>query len=205
MRIAVFGATGGTGRQIVEQALAAGNAVSVLVRDRTKLNITGALLSVVDGNVLNADDVAKTVQGADAVIVSLGNTANNPDMVVSQGTALIVQAMQKLGVRRLVVVSSLGVGDSKPQVPFVFRMLMSTILRKVMQDKEAQEAIVRTSGLEWTIVRPGGLTDAPRTGSCRAGTDPSIGAGRVSRADVAEFVLLQLRDSQYIGKTPAIC
>lgn len=204
MQLAIFGATGGTGRQLVEQALAAGHAVTALVRDPAKLTLQNPNLKVIEGNALQPADVAKSIAGAAAVIVSLGNTSNNPELSVSNGTQQIVQAMQTQGVRRLIVVSSLGVGDSKNQVPFLFKLIMWTFLRKAIRDKEAQEKIVRASGLDWTIVRPGGLTDGARTGQYKFGTDSAIRAGQVARADVAEFVLKQLADRTFVGKTPAI-
>lgn len=203
-RIALFGATGGTGRQIVTQALEAGHIVQALVRDPARLPVQHPHLHLITGNVLDPDAVERTITGADAVIVSLGNTANNPDWIVSEGTKVIVAAMHKLGVRRLIVISSLGVGDSRDQVPTFFKVLMKTALKKPMEDKERQEQIVAASGLDWTIVRPGGLTNGPRTGRYRAGLDRSIVAGQVSRADVAEFVLRQLDDMTYRHKAPAI-
>lgn len=203
-RIALFGATGGTGRQIVAQALEAGHIVQALVRDPARLPVQHPHLHLITGNVLDSDAVERTITGADAVIVSLGNTANNPDWIVSEGTKVIVAAMHKLGVRRLIVISSLGVGDSRDQVPAFFKVLMKTALKKPMEDKERQEQIVAASGLDWTIVRPGGLTNGPRTGRYRAGLDRSIVAGQVSRADVAEFVLRQLDDMTYRHKAPAI-
>ena len=204
MNVAVFGATGGTGKQVVEQALAAGHHVTALVRDPAKLAINNQSLTIKRGDVLDPEQVFNTVSGADAVIVSLGNTANNPDGVVAKGTANVVDAMQKTGVARLIVVSSLGVGESKDQVAFAFKAIMATVLRKAMQDKEAQEKLVKASGLDWTIVRPGGLTDGPRTGNYHYGMDPKITAGQVSRADVAEFILKQLTDTQFLRKAPAI-
>ena len=122
MNIAIFGATGGTGRQIAEQALLAGHKVTALARDPAKLGLPASPnLTVISGNVLNATAAEKTVAGADAVYVSLGNTSNNPDMIVSSGTTVIVNAMRQQGVRRLIVISSIGVGDSKDQVPFAFK------------------------------------------------------------------------------------
>lgn len=205
MKIAVFGATGGTGRQVVEQALAAGHQVTALARNPAKLTLTNANLTVVTGNVLDAANVEETLQGADAVVVSLGNTEPNPDYIVSLGTQVIVAAMQRLGMpRRIVVVSSLGVGDSIDQVPFAFRLLMKSVLRKPMEDKERQEALVKASDLDWTIVRPGGLTNGPATGRYQAGVGLKISAGQVSRCDVAAFVLKQLTDSTYLHQAPAI-
>ena len=202
MKIALFGATGGTGQQLLEQAIKSGHQVTALVRDPAKLDRKNSALTVIAGNVLQPADVDKVVSGADAVICSLGNTSNNPDMMVTQGTRNIIDAMQRLNVRRLLVVSSLGVGDSKDQVPFFFKVLMKTALRKTMEDKEAQEAAVRASRLDWTIVRPGGLTNDPPTGTYRVGAD--LTAGRITRADVADFILKELTRNEYIQQTPGI-
>lgn len=204
MKIAVFGATGGTGREVVEQALHQGHHVTALVRDPSRLPITHPNLTMIQGNVLDAEQVAETVAGADVAVVSLGNTANNPDYVVSQGTAVILDAMQAQGVPRVIVVTSLGVGDSLKQVPFAFRMLMQTVLKKPIEDKERQEEMVMASDRDWIIVRPGGLTDGPATGQYEAGLGANISAGQVSRADVAAFILQQLADDTYLRQTPAI-
>ncbi|CAN5443965.1 NAD(P)H-binding protein [soil metagenome] len=204
MKLAIFGATGGTGQQVVEQALAAGHSVVALVRDPAKVTTQHPHLTLIQGNVLELADVVKTVNMVDGVICSLGNTANNPAMVVSAGTQNIVQGMRQKGVKRLIVISSLGVGDSKNQVGWLFKLIMWTFLRKAIRDKEEQEKLVRASGLEWTIIRPGGLVDGPRTGHYKASLDPSFMASRVVRADVAEFALSQLTDPIYLRKTPAI-
>lgn len=205
MKIAVFGATGGTGRQVVEQALAAGHEVNVLVRNPAKLPFQDDLLTVVQGDVLDRTKVQETIAGTDGVIVSLGNTPNNPDMICTRGTETIIDGMQAQGdPTRLVVVSSLGVGDSREQVPFAFKMLMKTVLKGVMEDKQQQETLVKASNLDWIIVRPGGLTDGPATGQYTAGLDREITAGQVTRADVAAFLLQQLTDDTYLHKTPAI-
>lgn len=205
MQIAVFGATGGTGQQVVQQALAAGHSVTALVRDPSRLAAQDERLTVVEGDVLDRAKVDETVSGADAVIVSLGNTSNNPDYIVSRGTEVIVDSMTAAGKpMRLIVVSSLGVGESRDQVPFAFKMLMNTVLKKAMDDKERQEALVKASGFDWIIVRPGGLTNGPATGSYKAGVDVKLTAGQVSRADVAAFVLLQLDDDTYLHQAPAI-
>lgn len=203
MKIALFGATGGTGRQIMTQATATGHELQVLVRDPARLP-AGAGITVIGGNVLDAAAVEETLRGTDAVIVSLGNTADNPDYIVSRGTAVIVEAMQRVGPRRIIAITSIGVGDSKDQVPFAFKLLMKSVLRKPMEDKERQEAAIKASELDWIIVRPGGLTDGPATGKYRAGLDSKLVAGQVSRADVAHFVLQQLTDDAYLHQTPAI-
>ncbi|MCC6169700.1 MAG: SDR family oxidoreductase [Caldilineaceae bacterium] len=204
MQIALFGATGGTGRQVTQQALAAGYSVAALVRDPAKMPATHPNLHIIPGNVLNAEPVAGALRGAGAAIICLGNTSANPDRVVSRGTGLIVDAMQNQGVRRLVVVSAIGVGDSRDQVPFFFKLLTKTLLRQTMQDKEAQEAIVRGSDLDWTIVRPGGLIDGPATGHYTVGSGSSLRAGRIARADLAAFLVAQIHDTAYLRQTCAI-
>lgn len=205
MKIAVFGATRGTGYQFVIQALAMGHQVRALAREPSKLALDAESLTVIAGNVLDEPRVRETIAGSDGVLVSLGNTPGNPDMVVSKGTAIVTGVMQELGYpRRLVVVTSLGVGESRDQVPFGFKMLMKTVLGSIMADKEAQEVLVKASGLDWTIVRPGGLTDGPATGQFASGLDPKIVAGQVARADVAAFLLQQFDDTTYLHEAPAI-
>lgn len=204
MKLTIFGATSGTGAQVMQQALAAGHSVTILARDPAKVATQNPRLTVVAGNVLNQSDVAKALEQAEAVVCTLGNTGNNPADVVSAGTQQIVNALQHRGLKRLIVVSSLGVGDSKQQVPFFFKVLAATVLRKTMKDKEVQEALVRASDLDWTIVRPGGLTDGPRTGVYRFGVAANLTAGQVARADVADFILRELERNEFVRMTPAI-
>jgi len=202
VRVALFGATGGTGRHVVEQGLALGHQIQALVRDPAKLpDALGP--TAVAGDVLDQSAVDRCVEGVDAVICILG-TRPGTEPVEDRGTAHIIDAMQRLGPRRLVAVTSLGVGDSAEQIPLLFRVVMNLTMKRIFQAKEAQERLIRDSGLDWTIVRPGGLTDGPRTGSYRSGTGKDIKATRISRADVAEFVLAQLDDPAYLHRTPAV-
>jgi putative NADH-flavin reductase len=204
MKIAVFGGSRGVGRQAIEQALAQGHVIQALMRNPDKFDLTHPNLTVLPGNVLQVADVAACVAGVEAVVCSLGSTGDNPNNIVTLGTQQIISAMKAAGVRRLVVVTSIGVGDSKDQVPLAFKALMKTILRAAMEDKEGQETAVKASDLDWIIVRPGGLTDGPRTGQYSFGTQKTLKAGQVSRADVAEFVLKQLTDDTFLHQTPAI-
>ncbi|WP_295882499.1 NAD(P)-dependent oxidoreductase [uncultured Thiohalocapsa sp.] len=202
MRIALFGATGGTGTQVLEQALAAGHSVQALARDPGKLAPHEGL-NVIQGDVLDQAATDACVQGADAVICVLGTKPGN-EPVEAAGTERILAAMDKQGVRRLIAVSSMGVGDSIDQINLAFRVIMNLTLKRIMQAKEAQERLIMASATDWTIVRPGGLTDGPLTGAYAAGTDKSIKAKRVSRADVADFVVKQLTDDRYIRQAPAV-
>ena len=202
MNIALFGATGGTGSQVLEQALDAGHTIRALARDPARLAARDGLV-IIPGDVLDQAATDSCVQGADAVVCVLGTTPGN-EPVEAAGTERILAAMDKHGVRRLVAVSSMGVGDSVDQVAFAFRIIMNLTLKRIMHAKEAQERLIMASDTDWTIVRPGGLTDGPRTGSYKAGTDKAIKAKRVSRADVAHFVLRQLGDDTYVRQAPAV-
>jgi putative NADH-flavin reductase len=202
MNIALFGATGGTGRQVLDQALAQGHLVSALVRDPAKLAERKGLTLVV-GDVLDRDATTRCIQGTDAVICVLGSHGSR-EPIEALGTQSILDAMRDNGVRRLIAVTSLGVGDSRAQINWAFRVIMDLTLKPIMMAKEEQERLIKASGLDWTIVRPGGLTDGPRTGAYRFGRDRSIKGGRISRADVAEFVLRQLTDTTFIHQTPAV-
>ena len=204
MKIAIFGATRGIGKEVVQQALAQGHEVLVLARNQADIAVQNERLSVRQGNVLDQTAVEQTLANVAAVICTLGKTSDNPDDLVSRGMANIISAMQETGVQRLIVVTSIGVGDSKSQAPLFFRLLMWTVLRKVMQEKERQEELVRQSGLQWTIVRPGGLTDGPQTGHYKHGLARSIKAGRISRADVAEFLLRQLAEKTYVRMAASV-
>jgi uncharacterized protein YbjT (DUF2867 family) len=200
--IALFGATGGTGRQVLEQGLAAGHRFRALVRDPSKLG-AGDGLTLVEGDVLDQAAVERCIEGCDAVICVLGSHGG-AEPVEDRGTERIIAAMQAQGLQRLIAVTSLGVGDSVDQVAPFFRMIMKLTLARIMAAKERQEEAIKASGLDWTIVRPGGLTNGPLTGKAKTGTDKSIQAGRVSRADVAAFLLEQLEDRRFLRQTPAI-
>lgn len=204
MNIAVFGGSRGVGRLVIEQALAQGTTIQALVRTPENFDMVDDGLTVVPGDVLNFEDVVACVEGTDAVVCSLGPTSNNPDNIVSEGTQQIIAAMKSASIKRLVVVSSMGIGDSKDQISRAFKIIAKTVLKKAMQDKEMQEKLVRDSDLDWIIVRPAGLVDKPATGKFKAGLDKSIKAEQVSRADVAGFVLQQLTDNTYMHQTPAI-
>lgn len=210
MKLLVFGATGGSGRELVRQALEQGHAVTVLVRDPAKVGIGHPQLTIQKGDALNAADVERAVLGHDAVLVALGAPATKTGTVRSEGTGNIVLAMEKAGVRRLICQTSLGYGDSRAALdmtPFYFKyFIVPFLLRKGFADHALQESHVKRSKLDWTIVRPGNLTNGPLTGAYRHGFDPTDRALKVevSRADVADFMLKQLTDDTYLRKTPGV-
>lgn len=207
MNLLVIGATGGTGRALLKQALEQGHSVTAFVRNPEKLALTHHNLRIAKGDVTDYPSVEQAVAGKDAVLCALGTKVIGRNTIQSDGARNIVRAMQKTGVRRLVLESSLDVGDSKGQLGFLFaHVIRPTLLRNIFKDKELQEQIVRTSPLEWIIVRPAMLTNADRTGKYRAGfpsKDHSI-TGKISRADVADFMLKQTTENTYLRQTPGI-
>jgi putative NADH-flavin reductase len=153
--------------------------------------------------VLDQEATSRCIQGSAAVICVLGSGVGT-EPVEAQGTQRVLEAMKSNGVRRLIAVTSLGVGDSREQVSAQFRQAMDTVLQPIIAAKTEQERLIQASGLDWTIVRPGGLGDGPRTGDYRCGTEPTLMAGLVSRADVADFVLRHLSDTTYLHRCPAV-
>ena len=207
MRLVVFGSTGGTGRELLARALERGHEVMAYARDPTKLNdLKHARLEVIRGDVLDSVGVESAVVGQQAVLCTIGAGAKRTTLR-EEGTRNIVEAMVRAGVKRLICQSSLGVGDSRANLSFFTKhIIVSVFLRHAFADHERQEAVVKQSPLDWTIVRPPHLTVGPRTGTYRHGfpvTDKHISA-KISRADVADFMLQQLTDNMYIRQTPGV-
>jgi putative NADH-flavin reductase len=248
MKLLVFGATGGTGSRLVQQALQQGHVVTAFARDPAKVHLVHDNLRVVTGDILDAASVDAAVVGQDGVLSALGTRlpiriviaivlvcqvvirmvalsrpmnlfveAGVPILailflsrrttIVSDGTRNIVRAMERAGIKRFVCESSLGVGDSKWRMGMVHNLIgIPLMLRNVFADKEAQEQIIENSTLEWVIVRPTALTNGAQRNVYRAG--PDVGnwfvPSRISRADVAAFMLEQLTRGDYLRKTPGL-
>ena len=207
MRLTIFGATGRTGQQLVEQALSAGHAVTILVRDPAKVRTVEAGLKILTGNIFNAAQVEQAIAGAEAVISVLGPTRNKPTFEVAAGTGVILSAMKKLGVRRLIISTGAGVADPNDApglVDHIIKFLLMKLSRYVYEDMQQVVTKVRASDLDWTIVRVPMLTDEPRSGKVRVGY---VGKGvgmRIGRADLADFMLRQLSDHSRVHTAPAI-
>lgn len=206
-RILVLGATGGTGRLIVREAVARGYDVTVLVRSAEKArDLEGAKLIV--GDARDEKALRQALKGRDAVISALGTPVSpfREVTLLSSATRALVSAMKAEHVSRLVSITGIGAGDSVGHGGFVFdNLIFPLLLRKVYADKNRQEAIVRDSGLDWVLVRPSVLNDKPRRDTIRALTDlSSFKGGTISRADVARFVLDQVRDHSWVHRSPLI-
>jgi putative NADH-flavin reductase len=210
MKLIIFGATGGTGRLLVEQAIAQGHQVTAFVRNPSKITLKYPGLKVSTGDVMDASAVNLAVGGHDAVLSAIGSPANKIGIVRSQGTLNIINAMQQKGVKRLICQTSLGYGDSVKtldRTPLYFKyLIVPFILKKGFADHALQEQYIKESNLDWVIIRPGNLTNGPFTGQYKHGfeaTDPTIKV-KVARADVAHFMLKQLTNNTYLHLTPGI-
>jgi putative NADH-flavin reductase len=221
MKLTIFAATGGIGRQLLEQAVAAGHRVTAAVRDPDKLAVAGDV-RVVTADLADADPVVleSAVEGADAVLSGLGPRSKVEAGIASHGTQAIVQAMQATGVRRIVVVSAAPVGTmpspGRPKPPrhdpgdgFLMRHLLSPLVRAAFRETYADlalmEDVLRESGLDWTVIRPPRLTDKPLTGRYRTAYGRNLRRGVfVSRADVAQLMLRLLDQPQAIKQAIGI-
>jgi putative NADH-flavin reductase len=219
MRLVIFGPTGGTGRRLVERAIAEGHEVTAFVRDPSRITARHERLDVVVGDAFDPESVREAVAGNEAVIGILGSRKpsnplhprrpGDPDGVASAGSANIIAAMEEHGVRRFVCQTAWGVGESRQDPGFAgaffMKVLVPPLLRDEYADKEVQEKLVRQSDLEWVIVRPMILTNGPWTNYYRAGVDLKPGRRPyISRADVADFLMRQLTDDTFVRNAPAI-
>jgi putative NADH-flavin reductase len=206
-KILVLGATGGTGRLIVGQALARGHQVTAVVRSPEKAGeLKGAKLIV--GDVRDEKALREALKGQDAVVSALGTPASpfREVTLLSTATRALVNAMKAEHVSRLVLITGIGAGDSAGHGGFLFdNVIFPLLLKNVYADKNRQEAIVRDSGLDWVLVRPSVLNHKPGHGSIRALTDLSdFHGGSISREDVATFVLDQLHADAWVHRSPLI-
>ncbi len=205
MNVIIFGATGTLGRHLVTNALQTGHHVTAFARRPDALDISHPSLTRVAGDVLDRDAVAAAIPGHDAVLIALGSGRKGG--VRADGTQHVIEAMKQAGLSRLICLSTLGAGDSRPLLNFFWKRIMfGMLLAPAYADHQAQEALVRKSGLDWTIVRPGAFSDGPATGDYRHGFPATAKnlALKISRADVAGFMVRQLQDMSYLRQTPGL-
>jgi putative NADH-flavin reductase len=207
-RVLVIGPTGGTGRELVAQALEHGFEVTALARDPAKVQISHPRLKVVRGDVLDPTSVDAAVSGQDAVVSALGHRRLFvPSRVQSEGTRNVVRAMEAHGVRRFVCETGIGLGNSAGRLGlFATFFFLPVVLPIYFWDKARQEQVVAQSSLDWILVRPGVLTDRAKRGAYRHGVNVGsfILTGTIGRADVADFMLKQLTNDQYLRRAAAI-
>lgn len=201
MKITIIGGSNGTGAALASLAHEAGHDITALSRSGR----APAGVRAVAGDATDPRVVSAVVAGADAVVVTVGGAKGIPHQRAAV-TRAVIAAMQETGVRRLVVQSSLGAGDSGSLMPAPLRLIMRVVLAKALADHNEQESAVRSSGLDWTVVRPTGLTDKEPTGSWKAlktGDKGTLG-GTIPRRDLAACMLEMLGDNSSIGTAPGV-
>ncbi|WP_419837859.1 NAD(P)-dependent oxidoreductase [Candidatus Poriferisodalis sp.] len=194
MRVIIFGATGKTGQHAVRSALDGGHETTAFGRSVDRLDAASGL-TLSRGDVFDAEVVASAVAGHDAAIVCLGSTSLKDRTTLRRGTEHIVGAADGQGVDRLVVVSAAGVGESWAQIPMSSKLMFKTMLRNVFADHQAQEAVVRASAANWTVVRPAVLSDKLERRAVTASNTSKT--SRIHRAALAGFLVDQLDDSTH--------
>jgi len=204
MKLVIFGATGKSGLEIIKQSLTKGDVVTAFVRDPSKLEVEHEYLKIIQGDVFEVASVGQAIQGQEAVVCALGSSELKKTTVRSQGTKNIIQGMKENKVKRLVIISAMGVGESWDTLSAINKFFFATLLKSAREDHEAQEAAVKESGLDWTIIRPSGLVDTPRTGMYEAGENIPAKTSRIARADVADLIIKELDRSDNIGKALTI-
>jgi putative NADH-flavin reductase len=208
MKLLIIGGTGGTGKELINQALEAGHEVTALVRHSDRLRIANPRLKIVRGDVLLYQDVFNAVEGQDAVLSALGHKKFFlPTSILSVGTRNLIRAMETHGVKRFICITALGVGNSRFKLGIYYSLfLIPLMLLFYFLDKERQEKLIKASTLDWTIVRPAQLFNGKLRSKYKVGA--TVGnyffTLLISRADVAHFMLSQLADTTWLRKSPGI-
>ena len=207
MRIAIIGASRGIGAELLKAAVEKGHEVTALVRDSAKLNASVPGLKIIKGDILDLSSVASAIVGQEAICVCIGiSPTRKPVDVFSRGIQNILAAIGKDSNQKLILITGIGAGDSKGHGGFFYdRIINPLLLGTSYADKDRAESILKASNVEWLIVRPGFLTNGSRTGKYRVIENLSgVTAGKISRADVADFILKQLASPTHFGKTPLV-
>ena len=206
--LAIFGATGKTGKQLVEQALSTGYQVTAFVRNPAKLGLKNECLTIMQGELTDRKKIGVAVTGADAVLSALGPRGNSRGKPLNQGIQNIIAAMQQKAIHRLVIISTPSASDLNDHPDFKIKFLVGLVkfmIQPAYEEITSIAQVVRKSDLDWTIVRVVMLNDKPKSGKVKVGY---VGTGdvgiQISRADIAYFMLNQVQDSKYIRKAPVI-
>ncbi|RIA55271.1 NAD(P)-dependent oxidoreductase [Dichotomicrobium thermohalophilum] len=211
MKVVIFGASKGIGLETVRRALEAGYQVRAFARSASAIPDTHPNLEKVDGDALDPEAVRAAIGPGDVVIQALGVSLTpqnviSPVTLFSNATRVLVDAMKEVGATRLICVTGFGAGDSAGRGGFFYQAFgRQGLLKRAYDDKDIQEWIIRRSGLDWTIVRPGILTDGPHTGRYQVLNDPrEWRVGKISRANVADFLVKQVESDAHICDTPVL-
>ncbi len=208
MRVLIIGASKGIGLETTRQALDAGHDVRALARSATAIAISNPSLEKMRGNALKTEDVEAALVRMGVVIQTLGvglGELFRPVHLFSDATRVLIAAMKRQDIKRLICVTGFGAGDSRASISCLQRLPFQIVFGRAYDDKSLQEQLIKESELDWTIARPGVLTSGPRTGQYQILSEASQWRnGIISRADVAEFLVRQIGDQTYIHKAPVL-
>ena len=208
MRVLIIGASKGIGLETTRQALEAGHEVRAFARSAAGIRISSPKLEKVRGDAMKKVDVEAALKGVDVVIQTLGVGVGDlfrPVHLFSDATRVLIAAMRAQGVNRLMCVTGFGAGDSRASISCLQRLPFQIVFGRAYDDKSLQERLIKESGLDWTIARPGVLTGGPRTGRYKVLADASKWRnGIISRSDVAEFLVRQIADQTYVRQAPVL-
>jgi putative NADH-flavin reductase len=207
-RVLVVGASKGLGLETVKALLDAGHQVRAFARSAQGIALVDPKLEKVPGDATNSKDIAPALIGIDVVVQALGVAFGQlfrPVHLFSDATRVLVASMEHQKVARLICVTGFGAGDSRPNISCLQRLPFRILLGRAYDDKDAQERLIKDSKLEWTIVRPGVLTDGKCTGRYRIlHAPPQWRNGVISRADVAHFIVRETESQAFVRKTPVL-
>jgi putative NADH-flavin reductase len=207
-RVLIIGASKGIGLETTRQALEAGHMVRAFARSAGEILISHPKLDKRRGNALRSSEVTAAITGMDAVIQVLGVSLGDlfwPVHLFSDATRILVGAMQAQEVKRLISVTGLGAGDSHASINCLQLLPFRFFFGRAYDDKDVQERLIKGSALDWTIARPGVLTNGSRTGRYKVLKERSQWRnGIIARADVADFLVRQIEDRAFVGKTPVL-
>ncbi|ATX82401.1 Putative NADH-flavin reductase [Mariprofundus ferrinatatus] len=208
MKILIIGASRGIGLELVKQAIDAGHYVTALMRDKSVFDDhPHKRLKVRQGDIHTRKIVEGACVGQDAVCITVGMVpSSKPVNLFSEGSRNVLSGMKRAGVKRLLAVTGIGAGDSEGHGGFLYdKVTRPVLLKHLYDDKNRQEEIIRASDCDWTIIRPALLTRTAKTGNYRVLTDlTGVKAGKISRKDVAHFMLGELEHPEYIHQTPLL-
>jgi putative NADH-flavin reductase len=211
MNIVIFGATGFSGQAILKLALSKGFQVTVLVRNKSVISIQHENLIIIQGNVLNTNDVRKALEHQEAVIQCLGiggKGDGNHNTFISDATNIIVKEMEQLQIKRLIAMSNIGAGNSYSFQPWYFRKVILPYfmkwLKAIIDDKNRMEPIIMNSGLDWTIVRCPNIVDKTQKGNVLVTLDGKGLKLAVTLGDMSDFMIQQIIDRTYFKQAPSI-